>query len=139
MVTTIETCPQCGDEFLPAYRGQTECSSECRKEATKKPPKRYNRPPGFVDPQPTCRVTGCMEKAVHQHHVITRNHIEDYGGDIADPRDALGLCELHHSRHHKKKRRIRRSELRKENLEFARELMGPYADDHLARHYDMDN
>lgn len=129
------TCT-CGVEFFPAYRGQEHCSATCRKDATKKPPKDTRRPPGFEDPQRTCRYPGCTKRAVHQHHVVTRNHVEEYGGDIADPDNAFGLCEFHHMQHHKARRRIKISELRPENLEFARRLLGDYVIDYLPRYYD---
>jgi transcription initiation factor TFIIIB Brf1 subunit/transcription initiation factor TFIIB len=131
------TCPVCGDDFLPAYPSQEHCSTDCRKSASKKPPKNRRKAPGFEDDQRTCRVTGCNERKAHDHHVVKQQHLDDYGGDPADPRNALALCHVHHERHHKAKRRIRLSELRPENLEFARELLGDYADDYIAREYDV--
>lgn len=134
----MSVCANCGEEFLPAYRGQDYCTTDCRREAKKqRPPKRRpRRDPRFKDPRPTCRVCATAP-AVHQHHVVLAQHVENAGADLWDERNALGVCELCHTRHHKARRRIRGSELRADNLEFARELFAEYAEDYLARYYDM--
>lgn len=130
-------CATCGDPFNPAYRGQEYCSTPCRKEGTKKPPKNRSRAASFVDPSHTCRIRDCARRVTHQHHVVKQQDLDDVGGDPADSRNALGLCTICHERHHKATRKVRGSELRTENFEFARELYGDYAEDYLARYYDM--
>lgn len=133
----MNTCESCDEEFLPAFSAQEYCSRECRKKATKKPPKRRPHIAGFEDTVRRCRVTGCNDTAGPAHHVVYQQHLDDYGGDPGDSRNALSLCPVHHERHHKAARRVKLAELRPENLEFARELLGPYADDYIATYYDV--
>lgn len=134
-------CSNCGGEFFPAYRGQEYCSADCRRDKKKrgapKGMKRRHYGPRFNDPSPICRVDGCQKPQEHRHHVVAAQHVDNYGGDLEDGRNCLGLCELCHTRHEKAVRRVRGSELRPENLEFAREMYLEYAEDYLARYYDM--
>jgi cytochrome c553 len=67
------------------------------------------------------------------HHVVYRQHLP--AEHEWDTRNALPLCADCHERHHNASRRIAVSCLEPQNLEFAREVLGDYADDYLARYY----
>lgn len=69
------------------------------------------------------------------HHVIEAQEIKRRGGDIWDPRNALRLSVRAHERHTLAVRRVKLTELRDENLEFAFELMGAAAYVYLTRMY----
>jgi hypothetical protein len=59
-----------------------------------------------------------------------------YGGDIADPRNSLTLCITHHYRHHANPGwDIPLDVIPDEAFEFARELLGDYAEDYFKRYY----
>jgi cytochrome c553 len=47
----------------------------------------------------------------------------------------MAVCADCHERHHNASRRIPLSRLSSTHLEFAREVLGDYADDYLARYY----
>lgn len=70
------------------------------------------------------------------HHVIEKQEVGSRGGDRYDPRNALRLNELAHTRHTRAVRRVRLQELRDENIAFAFELMGRAAYVYLNRMYD---
>lgn len=82
-----------------------------------------------------CAVTG-IRGAWQPHHVIEQQEITRRGGDIYDPRNALRLALRAHERHTLAVRRVRASELKDCNIDFAFELMGRGAYPYLMRMYD---
>ena len=90
----------------------------------------------FVD-QRRCRVPGCEDRGrPHQHHVTYVQEVRRHGGEMLDPRNALTLCVRHHGRHHSRQEPVPLRVLRRENIEFAVELMGaPAAYEYLRRRY----
>lgn len=83
-----------------------------------------------------CRCCGSRTRLT-LHHVVYEQHVRRAGGDPFDPDDSLTVCfSCHMAHHHGVDRRIRVSQLRPENLAFARALFGEYADDYIARYYD---
>jgi hypothetical protein len=80
-----------------------------------------------------CRACGSREGRFHAHHVIYRQHIDE--AVRWDARNAMAVCADCHERHHNASRRIPLSRLSSTHLEFAREVLGDYADDYLARYY----
>lgn len=100
-----------------------------KKKATKRPAglARANSRSGQA--QWTAFVTGkpcacCGNPAVQGHHVIYKQHLhrEALHHLTWDPRNCLPLCFRCHHRHHLAIRPVKWSELRLENLEFAREV-----------------
>jgi len=75
----------------------------------------------------------CGLPADHLHHVVYRQHCP--AGTEWDVRNGLALCYGCHEAHHTGARRIRLDVLRRDNLAFAREVLGAAADDYLARRY----
>lgn len=74
------------------------------------------------------------------HHVLERQELRRLGAHEWDPRDALRLCDpiadTCHGRHHSGERRIRRSELRPENIAYVLEVLGREAGEaYLERRY----
>jgi hypothetical protein len=83
-----------------------------------------------------CALCG-RRKGLTQHHVVYEQHVRKHGGDPFDPRDGLTVCLDEHNRHHDGSAwKIPVARLRPDNLQFALELLGDYAADYLARHYD---
>ena len=81
------------------------------------------------------RCIACPARAVHLHHVVTRQEIRRRGGDEGDPRNLIPLCLRCHGRHHSAFTRIPARLLPAGVRDFMEELMGPYAPDYLARYY----
>jgi 5-methylcytosine-specific restriction endonuclease McrA len=69
----------------------------------------------------------------HAHHVVYQQHIDE--AVRWDPRNAMSTCSVCHEAHHNASRRIPLSRLSSTHLEFAREVLGDYADDYLKRYY----
>jgi hypothetical protein len=82
--------------------------------------------------QRVCAVTG-RGGPWHAHHVIRVQDVRE--GDPHDPRNALRLGVVVHSRHHMKFERVPLTALLATNIEYAFELLGDYAYDYLHRHY----
>lgn len=94
----------------------------------------------FKDPSTlTCQRCG-KKKVQHQHHVVYKQHVRDNGGDINDPDNALGCCYDCHAGHHQPglddDKRLKLTELRDENYQFATSLLGSgRAYEYLRRRY----
>lgn len=68
------------------------------------------------------RCVGCGGRAVHQHHVVTRQHLKQYGGSPRDERNLVPVCLVCHFDHHSAGRRLPASALPPSVFEFVREL-----------------
>lgn len=99
----------------------------------------------FDSGQFLCQAPWCHNSKDHDHHVVYKQHVKRAGGDINDPRNALGICShirpepnnnLCHGRHHNAVRRLPTVCLRDENIEFAFDLLGLAADPYFDRYYD---
>ena len=75
----------------------------------------------------------CGRYHFHAHHVVYQQHLP--AASRWDIRNALPVCSDCHERHHNGSRRIPRSCLTKQNVWFAREVLGGGADYYLDRHY----
>jgi len=84
-------------------------------------------------------VCGCGQRAVHQHHVVTRQEIRHHGGDPKDERNLVPVAFDCHGAHHSGAKRLLLSSLPDSVFEFAGELMGGAAADYLARYYRGDD
>lgn len=80
-----------------------------------------------------CAWPRCRQMATDPHHVVFKRHCPP--GRKYDATDGLPLCRQHHWTHHYGNEKLPAKALLPENLEFAREVLGPAADDYLARHY----
>lgn len=92
----------------------------------------------FQSGQAACQHSLCEGGGadLSQHHVVYRQHVEEAGGDVWDPRNALALCRRCHAAHHRRARPLAIDCLRPENIEFARELLGVRrAEGYLRRRY----
>lgn len=99
----------------------------------------------FDSGQFMCQAPWCTNKKDHDHHVVYKQHVKKLGGDVNDPRNALGVCtrlapgtdhdNRCHQRHHGAVRRLPTECLRDENIEFAFDLMGLAADNYFDRYY----
>lgn len=88
--------------------------------------------------QNTCANPDCLTPRAHwhPHHVVYEQHVDRYGGDISDGRNALRVCMTCHGRHHKRIDTLPVSALTDENVEFAVELLGAaHASVYLGRYY----
>lgn len=81
------------------------------------------------------RCAGCGLRAVHNHHVVYRQHLRQHGGDVLDGANFLPMCLSCHAAHHNASWRIPVSCLRDENLAYASELLGLAAFDYFVRRY----
>lgn len=68
---------------------------------------------------------------------MKEQHVRAAGGDVFDLRNRLSVLHACHMGHHTGSawQKIAQSQLRPENVEFARELLGDGAQDYLDRHY----
>lgn len=93
----------------------------------------------FRDEVDFCRVPGCGGRAIHQHHVVYRRHVEREHGDRWHPDNALGLCVVHHGDAHGT-RRLPVGVLRDANFAFSVALLGAdRAYEYLRRRYTGDD
>lgn len=93
--------------------------------------------------QCVCAACGATD-SFDAHHVLYRQHLRDIGFDEWDARNALRLCDRYsrrrcHPRHHARGTVVRLAVLTDENIDYAFEVLGPYAADYLRRHYDGDD
>lgn len=77
----------------------------------------------------------CGARAVHRHHIITRQVLRREGGDPRDERNLIDLCWDCHAAHHARSKPLPLRCLPDEAYDFADELMGPAAFDWLTRFY----
>lgn len=84
-----------------------------------------------------CAAPKCAARAVHLHHIVTRQELRRHGGDPKDERGLLPLCVRHHERHHSRFAPLPLWVLPDAAFEFAVEVMGAGpAHSYLARFYD---
>lgn len=98
-----------------------------------------------------CVHEDCLKRAPHRHHVVyeqeLRRRWKSGQVDMArwptkkrlleDCRNLIDMCQPHHFAHHDGATgRILTTMLPDEALEFAFELLGPYAYDYIKRHYE---
>lgn len=112
------------------------------------PWKRRNRPRDAVTPENaaareawhaaigrTCRVCGRRCGQLQVHHVVYAQRVLQAKGDLWDPRNGMTVGSRCHESHHNASHRIPLGLLSPENWAFAKELLGPAAEDYIARHY----
>lgn len=82
-----------------------------------------------------------LRRAVDPHHVVLEQELIRRGIDPdADLRCGMALCRECHDRHHSGgPGKIALRTLRDDSLDFAFEVLGPYAYDHLRRRYGGDD
>lgn len=144
LVQAVHRCPQCGSQFRWNGRGKgIFCSLPCSRAAggahgfsvevvIPRVVNGHHTRRQFADPSSNCR--RCGNWAVHQHHVVYRQHIERVGGDRWHPDDALSLCRDCHTAAHM--HNLPLGVLRDENFSFARDLFGAgKAYEYLRRRY----
>lgn len=87
--------------------------------------------------QGVCAVTG-KGGGWSAHHVVYRQHLEDRGLFVWDPRDALRVMVKPHLDHHNrvKGKVIKTKMLTDDNIAYAAEVLGDYAPTYLRMHYD---
>ncbi len=74
--------------------------------------------------------------AARAHHVVYEQEVRRRGGALHDTRNAMGVCDPCHARHHDGTPwRLALSALTAEHHAFAAELLGDSAGDYLARRY----
>lgn len=143
-----KTCAACGATFQAPNRSRVKaCSVVCRDEL-KRRAKRGSRNPAYTtgwtvrrnewlaSAGDSCRICGSGHR-LHLHHVVYEQHVRREHGDVFDPRNGLTLCMTCHMRHHHAvDQRIHVDNLRDENIEFARELLGDAAELYFIRYYD---
>lgn len=83
-----------------------------------------------------CRVC-LMRRAVHSHHVIYEQELDNRGLPRYDRRNCMALCVTCHFNHHSgpPDRKINIASISDESLVYAFEVLGPYAYDYLRRRY----
>jgi|SRR3954454_19546727 hypothetical protein len=84
------------------------------------------------------RCRACLtRRAVHSHHVVYEQELDDRGLPKYDRRNCMALCMDCHFNHHNgpMDRKINIASLSEENLAYAFEVLGAYAYDYLRRHY----
>lgn len=88
-------------------------------------------------PCATCRLYRYSPRNMQAHHVVSKQELKKRGRTplLWDRRNALPLCADCHERHENASRRVSLSALTPENVEFAREVLGDYADYYLERYY----
>jgi hypothetical protein len=145
----MRACSVCGVVFLartPGIRPKT-CSEACRREAGRRA-KFGKRNPNYTGArsratavwlasiEDACRVCGGDDR-LRRHHVVYEQHVRKHKGDHWDPDDSLTVCFDCHGRHHNgSDMRIHVHQLRAENVRFAADLLGDYAQDYFVRYYD---
>lgn len=74
------------------------------------------------------------------HHVVTKQVLRDrYGifGTLAyNTMNSLRVCEKCHGRHHSRFKKIKTTDLKSDNIQYAFFVMGSYAAQWLRRYYD---
>jgi hypothetical protein len=85
--------------------------------------------------QKVCAVTG-KAGPWHPHHVVYEQHLRDRNLPIYDGRNALRVNPQAHWAHHKSRPKIKTSQLLDVNIDYAFDVLGPYAADYLRRYYD---
>jgi hypothetical protein len=84
------------------------------------------------------RCRACLVRhAVHSHHVVYEQELDDRGLPTHDSRNCMALCLDCHFQHHNGpvERKINIASISDENLAYAFEVLGSYAYDYLRRHY----
>lgn len=92
-----------------------------------------------------CAVCGYLWEWPDMHHVVSQQELKDRGLPLWDVRNALPLCPIGmllagsqcHERHENASKRITFRKLRPENIAYAYEVLGDYADDYLKRRYPL--
>lgn len=87
--------------------------------------------------QRVCRGCGRTDRWA-AHHVVYAQEVRRRGGNEWDGRNAMRLCDRCHGKHHGPQR-IALGRLSEANLDFAFELLGPFAYDYLRRRYTGDD
>jgi hypothetical protein len=144
------TCAVCGSVFAFATTSlRKTCSVACSRELISRS-KRGRKNPAWTgrqhssDPRWKAAIdTNCAvcdsTRRLQRHHVVYEQHVRRRGGDCFHPDDCLTVCFTCHVAHHRGRGgRIKVSQLRRENLAFARDLLGEYARDYFVRYYDLD-
>ena len=90
-----------------------------------------------------CAHCGCIGGAWQVHHVVFRQRCRIEGAPQFSPDDALRVCagtaDCCHEREHSAQERLRCSDLRDENIEFAARWLNPGpAFNYLCRYYEDD-
>lgn len=91
--------------------------------------------------QRACAGCGVITGGWDAHHVVERQELKRRHEPQFDARNALRLCnerapgENCHGAHTSAMRRVKLTDLRVENLDYAFEILGPFAHDYLARRY----
>jgi hypothetical protein len=88
--------------------------------------------------QRACQNPYCEHKTApwQAHHIIYEQHVKKEGWPKYDDRNALRLCNACHARHHDGTTfRIPLAVIPTCAIEYAREVLGDYANDYLMRHY----
>ncbi len=132
---------------LPLGSQRKTCGQECRNELVRRGKLGRKNPMyrnGSAEDKArwrTARMSKCQvcpsSERLHQHHVVYAQSVEDYGGDINDPRNSFTVCHsCHGSQHgHDDQAKIMVEELSGDNWRFAIELLGVYAFDYIYKHY----
>jgi hypothetical protein len=72
----------------------------------------------------------------HPHHVVYEQEVRRRGFPKWDPRNMLRLCvPCHMGRQHNRQDPVPITALLPQNLAYAAEVLGDYADDYLQRYY----
>jgi hypothetical protein len=145
------SCVVCGAEFYaPPSHPKKFCSRGCyvkdmaeRRKGDGNPNFKHGGrigkklPARFKSGQTACQHPECdgTARRLHEHHVVYQQHVVREGGDVADPRNALRLCERCHSRHHRRGAVLPLAALRKENIAYALELLDERTLDYFQRYY----
>jgi hypothetical protein len=144
------SCAICGEAFeRPPRTLRKTCSAACKRELLRQSKLGRNNPSWtgrqhagdkrWVAALADCCALCGSSRRLQRHHVIYEQHVRRRGGDCFHPDDCLTLCFNCHVAHHRGRGgRIRVSQLRPENIEFACALLGAYARDYFVRYYDLD-
>lgn len=78
-----------------------------------------------------------MKRSAHSHHVVYEQELDNRGLPKFDRRNLMALCVDCHLGHHNgpPENQIPVSLLSDGNLEYAFEMLGPYAYDYVLKHY----
>lgn len=132
-------------------RSPMKRSTPLRSRAKPKPSRRVERTPAvseipaddakgvwYASASTLCQHPACAGESVvlAQHHVVYEQKVRREGGAVWDPRNALTLCDLCHTSHHRRGSKVvPLSALTDGNYAFAVELLGAAAFDYLRRRY----
>lgn len=90
--------------------------------------------------QKLCQGPDCPNRRAdwQAHHVVYEQHLREHGHPIYDARNAMRLCELCHTRHHRRVSGhvISTKLLPAAAIAYAFDLLGPVAASYLRRYYD---